>query len=188
MGKSKTAALLIAVAIMGLGIMRTATASHNADHKAFSGGAEFKGLVVKTDAGIQDITSVHPDWTTVDSRGFSIPAGESQLVVVDFFVETSCLGSGGHCSARVLVGRTLGTAIELEPASGLDLVLDTIGDSSEGHAMSKALCVHNATGSPLSISVWLEATKLTADVSDFDIEDWTLKIAHNAPCSPSVDI
>ena len=54
--------------------------------------------------------------------------------------------------------------------------------------MSRALCVRNATGSPLNISVWLQATRSSGNVDDFSVEDWTLKIARNAPCSPSVNI
>ncbi len=190
MRKSILTPLALAVTIVVLALMRTATASHTLDHKAFSGGSTFKGLVVKTERTGLDVTAVSPNWTTVDSRGFEIPAGESQLVVVDFFSETNCLGTADHCSARVLIGRTLSGAVALEPADGTNFAIDDApsDDNPEGHAMSRALCVRNATGSPVNVSVWLQATRAGGGVSTFHIDDWTFKIARNAPCSPAVNI
>ena len=180
------------IVVMGIALVRTATATHDASHKAFSGGTGFRGLVVKTDLDPISITTFNSEWQTVDSRGFQIPANESQLIAVDFVAETRCVGTGtGRCSTRVLVGKTLGTAQSLEPASENDFAIDTAGeDSRESHAMSRALCVRNGSGAAINVSVWLQATGNTngSTVTTFELDDWTFKIARNAPCSPSVDI
>ncbi len=171
--------------------MRTATAGHEAQAKAFSGGAGFKGLVVKTNEIGAGVSAVTGEWQTVDSRGFQIPAGESQLIAVDFIAHTLCLPNPetGGCFIRVLVGPTLGTAVELDPGapSELTAIDSTANENHEGNIVSKALCVRNPSASPLNISVFVQAAKSHTDIT-YGLEYWTLKIARNAPCSPFVDL
>ena len=175
-----------ALVIASLAVVNQATASHNALHKAFSGGATFKGLVVKTESASKAITSVVSDFETVDSRSFQIPAGDSELIVVDFSAETFCSGSG-RCRARVMIGRTLGTAQQAEPAVQ-GTFLDTASDDGvESHAMTGSLCVRNATSSPVDLSVWLQATRADSGTL-FTLDRYSLKIARNSPCTPAVNI
>lgn len=186
MGRSRLAALMIAVLIIGLGVGRTATASHQPTHTAFSAGAGSKGLVVKTETSQLSIGLVFDSWQTVESRGFQIPAGESQLVSIDFFsVILNCAG-GGDCLVRARVGRTLAASMAAQPGS--EVTFADVGDEVAANAMSWALCVKNATSSPLDVSVWLEATKSSGTVTDYIFGERTLKIARSAPCSPTIDI
>ncbi len=190
MGKGKLTALLLAIiVVMAVALVRTATASHTTTHKAFSGGSGFKGLVAKSDSNSTSVTALDPDWQTVDSRGFQLPAGESQLVVVDFSAEVLCLGTETWCSVRAVIGETVESAVELEPASGGDFAFDTVGDDLwEGNAMSRFLCARNPAGVAVNVSVWLQARKASVNVSLFNLDDWAFKIARNTPCSPTVDV
>ncbi len=179
MGKGRLAALTVALAVIGLASMRAASASHQSTHKAFSGGASFKGLVVKTESATRNIGESP---AVVDSRSFEIPAGESQLIVVDFSGDTTCVGG---CFARVRVGRSLGTSAFAEPndAGGFTTFAD---DGTVMASMTKALCVRNATASPLGVSVWVQA--LVSPGGSFSLQHWVIKIARNAPCEPFVNI
>lgn len=195
MGKSRATALVAALMILGLAVMRTATASHGGDHDAFSGGATFKGLVVKTAEAVEpgeiEITADEPDWQTVDSRGFSIPAGESQLIEVDVNTFARCdqVESVGFCLMRVVVGRSLPSAVELEPSGFSGILLRPGVGLPERRSINRALCVQNVTASPANISVWVQASR-AADGSDlsYSIFDYVLKIARSTPCTPSVTI
>ena len=180
MGRGRIAALILAALVIGVALTRTATASHTSSHKAFSGGATFRGLVVKTDSTSKDI----PNSTqTVDSRGFSIPAGESQLIVVDFSAVTDCTAG---CFVRARVARTAGSPLTLEPSSGGAFTAFAHANSEGLKTMTKALCVRNATGSPLNVTVWVEA--LASPGENFTLHEWVFKIARNAPCDPAVNI
>lgn len=190
MTRGRLSALGIAVLILGLAIMRTATASHVTSHKAFSGGSGFKGQVVKTESAEVTVTEVTPSWQTIDSRGFQIPAGESQLVVVRFSGEVVCVDGdfgGAPCLARVLIGRSLGSALELEPGGA------TIGAGlpftiTPSAGAIRSLCVHNPTSSPLNISVWLQAARGDAGIDSYELDQVVMEITRNAPCSPAVAI
>lgn len=194
MGKGRVAAFCVAVAIVGLGIMRTATASHGGGHQAFSGGASFKGLVVKTAeaAGgtFLDVTTLEPTWQTVDSRGFSIPAGESQLIVVDVNALVTCSGSGAYCSARIVVGRMLSSAAPLLPSGLSNFLAEATSVDGDRRALSKALCVQNPTAAPINVSVWFQAAGVTGGgtLDDYRIHDYTFKIARNTPCTDPISI
>lgn len=87
-------------------------------------------------------TTALPVWMNVPGAAavVTVPRGTSRLIDARFTAESSCTGSGGWCSVRIVAVNAGGGVTELEPASGTDFAFDTSSttDGWEGHAIERS--------------------------------------------------
>jgi hypothetical protein len=146
-------------------------------------GGPVRQLLVITD---DRATTYHStNYLTVFNAGtnITIPAGGRALVKAQFDAESQCSSRGvGWCSVRIMIG-----GIEGNPQAGIDFAFDSDmsgpdDDLLESHSLTRARCVANTTGSPLTVSVVVQAA-VTAKSITFRLDDWELDVYRTSTCT-----
>jgi hypothetical protein len=111
------------------------------------------------------------------SVAVTVPTGTRKMIDARFTAESQC-GGGGWCSVRIVVVRSNGTVLELDPQSGTDFAFDSGAgaDNWESHAIERTSPYLPAG----SYRVKVQAGT-TAGANLIRLDDWTLAVERVRP-------
>jgi hypothetical protein len=165
----RSRALVIVGAVVAVGAL-VATAAYAIVVGRSASTTERHTFVHSTDS----FTTASPAYVNVNNavRSVTIAAGTVRMLDVRFAGESTCTGSTGHCSVRIVIVAADGTVTELDPASGPDFAFDSAlgGDNWESHAMERTSRLLSAG----TYRVQVQARVVSA--TSLRLDDWTLAV------------
>jgi hypothetical protein len=152
-----TAAVLVGTAAYGIVVGKVGTISEKQQY------VHSTDAFVTGSAAFVNVTSA--------GRTVVIPSG-SRMINARFSAESTCNGSSGWCSVRIVVVTPAGAVIELDPAAGTDFAFDSPGtDSWESHAMERT-----SRFLPAGTYRVLVQAGVVGGATRIRLDDWTLAV------------